>query len=92
VQLAESALEIVSNDYNALIPLINSFELLGRIHEDAIPNYNRQSPVRDAYLTVIDPKAGNKLWSDSHVWGGLLTGANSVGACLVKKLQSQMKK
>jgi len=64
----------------------------GIIHEDAIPNYNRQSPVRDAYLTVIDPKTGNKLWSDSHVWGGLLTGANSVGARLVKKLQSQMKK
>jgi len=31
VELAEVALEIVSNDYNALIPLINSFELLGRM-------------------------------------------------------------
>ena len=30
-QLAESALEVVSNDYNALIPLINSLEKLGRI-------------------------------------------------------------
>jgi serine/threonine protein kinase/Tfp pilus assembly protein PilF len=29
--LAESALEIVSNDYNALIPLINCLERLGRI-------------------------------------------------------------
>jgi len=30
-QLAESAMEIVGNDYNALIPLINSLEILGRI-------------------------------------------------------------
>jgi serine/threonine protein kinase/Tfp pilus assembly protein PilF len=30
-QLAESAMEIVGNDYNALIPLINSLERLGRI-------------------------------------------------------------
>jgi serine/threonine protein kinase/Tfp pilus assembly protein PilF len=29
-QLAESALEIVSNDYNALVPLINAFEKLER--------------------------------------------------------------
>jgi serine/threonine protein kinase/Tfp pilus assembly protein PilF len=31
VQLAEGALEIVSSDYNALIPLINAFEILGRM-------------------------------------------------------------
>jgi serine/threonine protein kinase/Flp pilus assembly protein TadD len=30
-KLAESAMEIVSNDYNALVPLINSFERLGRM-------------------------------------------------------------
>jgi serine/threonine protein kinase/Flp pilus assembly protein TadD len=30
-RLAESAMEIVSNDYNALIPLINSLERLGRM-------------------------------------------------------------
>ena len=30
-QLAESALEVVSNDYNALIPLINALEKLGRV-------------------------------------------------------------
>ncbi|HMD41710.1 MAG TPA: hypothetical protein VKH45_01440 [Candidatus Acidoferrum sp.] len=29
-RLAESSMEILSNDYNALIPLINSFERLGR--------------------------------------------------------------
>jgi serine/threonine protein kinase/Flp pilus assembly protein TadD len=30
-RLAESSMEIVSNDYNALVPLINSLERLGRI-------------------------------------------------------------
>src|SRR5882672_11026311 len=30
-QLADSALEIVSNDYNALVPLINSLEKVGRV-------------------------------------------------------------
>jgi hypothetical protein len=62
----------------------------GHIQEDRVPNYNRQAPVRDAYLTVIDPRTGQNLWSDSHVWGGLLTGANSAGERLVKKLEKQI--
>jgi hypothetical protein len=64
----------------------------GHVQEDRVPNYNRQAPVRDAYLTVIDPKTGQNLWSDSHVWGGLLTGANSAGERLVKKLEKQVGK
>ncbi len=62
----------------------------GHVQEDRVPSYNRQAPVRDAYLTVIDPKTGQNLWSESHVWGGLLTGANSVGERLVKKLEKQI--
>ncbi len=64
----------------------------GDIQEDPIPNYNRLTPVRDAYLTVIDPTTGKSLWSDSHVWGGVLTGRNSVGERLVHKLQKQIGK
>jgi hypothetical protein len=64
----------------------------GHIQEDVIPNYNRLAPVRDAYLTVIDPTTGKSLWTDSHVWGGLLTGKNSVGARLVQKLQRQIER
>ena len=64
----------------------------GHITEDPIPNYNKQSPTRYAYLTVIDPKTGNNLWSDKHLWGGLLTGFNSVGERLIKKLEKQTKK
>jgi len=64
----------------------------GKISEDRIPNYNKQAPVRSAFLTVIDPKTGENLWSDSRRWGGLLTGFNSVGARLVKELEKQIKK
>jgi hypothetical protein len=64
----------------------------GHIQQDRIPNYGRLAPVRDAYLTVIDPSTGKNLSSDSHVWGGLLTGKNSVGARLVQKLQKQIGK
>ena len=64
----------------------------GRITEDSVPNYNKQSPTRYAYLTVIDRKTGDNLWSDKHLWGGLLTGFNSVGERLIKELEKQTKK
>ncbi len=64
----------------------------GHITEDSIPNFNKQSPTRYAYLTVIDPKTADDLWSDEHLWGGLLTGFDSVGERLVKKLENQTKK
>jgi hypothetical protein len=56
-----------------------------------IPNWNKQKPTRYAYLTVIDPKTGASLWSAEHIWGGLLTGFNSVGERLVKELEKQTK-
>ena len=64
----------------------------GHVQEDRVPNYTPQAPVRDTYLTVIDPKTGQNLCSDSHVWGGLLTGVNSIGERLVKKLEKQVEK
>ncbi len=64
----------------------------GQVQEDRIPNYNRQTPVRNAYLTVIDPSSGRNLWSESRVWGGVLTGIDSAGERLVQKLQKQIGK
>jgi hypothetical protein len=64
----------------------------GKVDLDPVPNFNKLSPVRYAYLTVIDPATEENLWSDSHQWGGLLTGFNSVGERLVKKLEKQMRK
>ena len=62
----------------------------GHIEEDPIPNYNKQSPARYAYLTVIDAKTAESLWSDKRLWGGLLTGFNSVGERLVGELEKQL--
>jgi hypothetical protein len=61
----------------------------GNIDVDPVPNFNKLSPVRYAYLTVIDPVTEESLWTDSHQWGGLLTGFNSVGEHLVKKLEKE---
>lgn len=63
----------------------------GHISEDPVPNYNKASPARYAYLTVLDPKTGENLWSDQHAWGGLLTGFDSVGARLIAKLEKETK-
>ena len=64
----------------------------GQIQEDPVPMFNKQAPVRYAYLTVIDPATGDSLWSADHQWGGLLTGFNSAGARLVTKLRKQVEK
>jgi hypothetical protein len=64
----------------------------GHVEEDPIPRYGPQSRTRYAYLTVIDPRTGDKLWGEEHVWGGLLTGFNSVGNRMIKDLEKQMKK
>jgi hypothetical protein len=44
----------------------------------------------DAYLTVVDAATGQRLWADSHAWGGLLTGFNSAGRRLVNKLRKRI--
>jgi hypothetical protein len=68
-----------------------SIDRQGHIEEDPIPNYNKQFPARYAYLTVIDPTTGDKLWSGEHAWGGLITGFYSVGNRLMKELEKQVK-
>lgn len=68
-----------------------SVDAPGRVTQDQVPNYSKASPTRYAYLSVIDPKTGDILWSDKHVWGGLLTGFNSVGARLIQELEKQTK-
>ena len=69
-----------------------SIDSRGHVEEDPVPNYNRQSRTRYAYLTVIDATTGDKLWSEEHVWGGLFTGFNSVGKRLIRDLEKQTKK
>ncbi len=46
----------------------------------------------NAYLTVDDAITGERLWTGSHVWGGLLTGFNSAGRRLVNRLRKQIER
>jgi hypothetical protein len=69
-----------------------TIDIHGQIHEDPIPIYNKQPPVRYAHLTVIDPKTGDNLWSESLRWGDLLTGFNSVGELPIEELEKQNRK
>ncbi|MGH9714250.1 MAG: hypothetical protein ACRD5M_13215 [Candidatus Acidiferrales bacterium] len=69
-----------------------SIDIHGNIKEDPVPTFNKQAPVRYAYLTAIDPRTRQSLWSADHQWGGLLTGFNSVGARLLNKLKKQIEK
>jgi hypothetical protein len=63
----------------------------GTIDEDPVPKYHQSGPPRAAYLTVFDAHTGESLWTDSHQWGGLLTGHNSAGARLISQLKKEMK-
>jgi hypothetical protein len=64
----------------------------GKLSEDSVPNYGWHTSDRYACLTLFDPKTGERLWSASRQWGGLLTGFNSAGARLIKELEKQIKK
>src|SRR5713226_10235517 len=64
----------------------------GHIEMDRVPKYNKPVTARYAYLTVIDPTTGESLWSDSHPWGGLLTGFNSAGERLINRLKKEIEK
>jgi hypothetical protein len=69
-----------------------SIDTRGQVEEDPIPKYGTVSPTRYAYLTVIDPATGENLGSAEHVWGGLITGFNSVGNRLIKELEKLVMK
>lgn len=42
------------------------------------------------FLTVIDPKDGSSLWSDSKRWGNLYTGFRSATRGLIKALRDRI--
>jgi tetratricopeptide (TPR) repeat protein len=85
-KLAESALEIVSNDYNALIPLINSMEKLGRM-ADAERLRRREMEVLQDQLQHFpdDVRARILLAAD------LATLGDSLGASMQVKIAVAMR-
>jgi TonB family protein len=62
----------------------------GHVAEDAVPNYTKLGPVREAYLIVTDGHSGAPVWNASQRWGGLLTGFDSVGEHLVKEFETEV--
>jgi hypothetical protein len=45
---------------------------------------------RITYLTAIDPKTGDALWSDAKRWGNLYTGFHSATRSLLKELRQRI--
>jgi non-specific serine/threonine protein kinase len=69
-QLAESALEIVSNDYNALVPLINSLECLGRVADaERLRAREREVLTEQLHRFPDDVRARILLASDLAILG-----------------------
>jgi hypothetical protein len=87
--------QIVESRKNAeLMILLSRSPVANGVSEDTdavAPRYAQQGQVKSVYLTVIDLWHEEILWGDRHVWGGVLTGANSAGERLVKELEKLMK-
>lgn len=62
----------------------------GTINTTSQPTYTRPVTVRYTYITVIDPKTGDNLWSASKPWGGLYTGFHSATKGLIDDLMKRM--
>jgi hypothetical protein len=65
----------------------------GRIDENG--NINTTSDASSVtvgytYITVVDPKTGDNLWSDSKRWGNLYTGFHSATKGLVDELMKRI--
>jgi len=63
----------------------------GTINSTTSPAYTQPVTVGYTYLTVIDPKTGDNLWSDSKRWGNLYTGFHSATKSLIDELEKRIK-
>ncbi len=62
----------------------------GNINMTNSPTYSRHVSVNYTFLTVIDPKTGDNLWSDSKKWGNLYTGFHSATKGLIDELMKRV--
>ena len=62
----------------------------GTVNTTTEPTYTSPVTVGYTYLTVIDPKTGDNLWSDSKRWGNLYTGFHSATKGLVDSLMKRI--
>jgi hypothetical protein len=54
------------------------------------PTATSHVSVNYTFLTVIDPKTGDSLWSDSKRWGNLYTGFHSATKGLIDELMKRV--
>jgi hypothetical protein len=62
----------------------------GNINTTSNPTYTSPVSVGYTFLTVIDPKTGDSLWSDSKRWGNLYTGFHSATKGLIDELMKRV--
>lgn len=63
----------------------------GNINMTTQPTYSRPMDVGYTYITVVDPKTGDSLWSDSKRWGNLYNGFHSASKGLIDELMKRIK-
>jgi hypothetical protein len=62
----------------------------GNINTRSDPTYTTPVTVGYTYLTVVDPKTGENLWSESKRWGNLYTGFHSATKGLIDELRKRI--
>ncbi len=62
----------------------------GNINTTNNPTYTQHVSVNYTFLTVVDPKTGDNLWSDSKKWGNLYTGFHSATKGLIDELMKRV--
>lgn len=62
----------------------------GNINTTNNPTYTAPVSVNYTYVTLIDPKTGDSLWSDSKRWGNLYTGFHSATKGLIDELMKRI--
>jgi hypothetical protein len=62
----------------------------GNINTTNSPTYSQHVSANYTFLTVIDPKTGENLWSDSKKWGNLYTGFHSATKGLIDELMKRV--
>jgi len=62
----------------------------GNINTRSDPAYTSPVTVGYTYLTVVDPKTRENLWSESKRWGNLYTGFHSATKGLIDELRKRI--
>jgi hypothetical protein len=62
----------------------------GNIETTTSPTYTSPVRVGYTYLTIVDPRTGENLWSESKRWGNLYTGFHSATKGLIEALKKRI--